>query len=167
MRQKPIAEIVREFSKSLPHFPDGRIDYSTSSIAPILMIFVKVDQEFLLSRRSKEVFAYPGKWGVNAGFLDDEKPIPEKVMEELIDELGVAKDRLKELIKEIKIHKYFEFKDEKTGMTWIKTPVIVELTEKPEIHLDWEHDECRWIRIEELSRYDTVVDLERTLKCAL
>jgi len=165
--KKTITEIVKGFSGKLPKFPDGRIDYSTSSSAPVIIIFVKVGEEFLLLRRSKKVSNYQGKWSASAGFLDDERPVQEKVMDELIAELGVAEERLQRLITEIKICEYYEFKDEKAGKTWLKTPVLVELREKPEIRLDWEHDDYCWIRIEELSKYDTVVDLKHTLKCAL
>ena len=164
---KTIAEIIKGFSENLPKFPDGRIDYSTSASAPVIIIFVKVGEEILILRRSKEVFAYRGQWSVNAGFLDDTRPIQEKVMEELIAEIGVTREQLQGLITEIKIREYYEFKDEKTGKTWLKTPVLVELREKPEIHLDWEHDDYCWVQSEELANFDTVIDLEHTLKCAL
>jgi len=66
-----------------------------------------------------------------------------KVLEELIDELGIEYENLKELITEIKISEYYAFRDEKTGKTWIKNPVIVRLKEKPRITLNWEHNDFR------------------------
>ncbi|MDP1883992.1 MAG: NUDIX domain-containing protein [Candidatus Moranbacteria bacterium] len=164
---KTITEIINEFSGKLPKFPDGRIDYSTSASAPVIIIFVKVGEELLLLRRSRKVSNYQGKWSASAGFLDDEGPIQEKVMDELIAELGVAKEQLQKLITEIKIREYYEFKDEKTGKTWLKTPVLVELREKPVVNLDWEHDDYCWVRSEELANFDTVIDLAHTLECAL
>lgn len=165
--KKTITEIIKGFSEKLPRFSDGRIDYSTSDSAPVIIIFVKVGEEILILRRSEKVFAYRGQWSANAGFLDDERPIEEKVADELVDEIGITRDHLQRLIIEIKIHEYYEFKDGKTGKTWIKVPVLVELREKPEIHLDWEHDDYRWVRSEEMTNFDTVIDLEHTLKCAL
>lgn len=165
--RKTIAEIVREFSEKLPKFTDSRIDYSTSDSAPVILVFVMVGKELLLLRRSEKVFAYQGKWSVNAGFLDDLKTLREKVMEELIDELGIEREKLEELITKITIHEYYEFKDEKTGKTWIKNPILVGLKEKPAITLNWEHNDYRWIRESELSEFDTVVDLENALKHAL
>ncbi|MDR3559649.1 MAG: NUDIX domain-containing protein [Candidatus Pacebacteria bacterium] len=165
--KKTIEEIVREFSEKLPKFPDGRIDYSTSNSAPVIIIFVMVGKEILLLRRSTKVFAYQGKWSANAGFLDNEKPIQEKVTEELIDELGITEERLAWLITEIKICEYYEFRDEKSGKTWIKNPVLVRLKEKPSIVLDWEHDRFRWIEVDELAKFDTVIDLENALERAL
>lgn len=165
--KETITEIITGFSGKLPRFPDGRIDYSTSNSAPVIIIFVKVGEEFLLLRRSEKVSNYQGKWSASAGFLDDEKHIQEKVMDELIAELGITKEQLQGLITEIKIREYYEFKDDNSGKTWLKTPVLVELREKPEIRLDWEHDDYCWVRCEELVNYDTVIDLEHTLKCAL
>jgi len=164
---KTIAEIIRTFSENLPKFPDGRINYSTSSSAPVIIIFVKVDEEILILRRSNKVSNYQGQWSGSAGFLDDEGSIQEKVFEELITEIGVAREQLQKLIVKIKICEYYEFRDENSGKTWIKTPVLVELREKPVVNLDWEHDEYQWIQIDELVNFDTVIDLETALRCAL
>ena len=162
--KKPISEIVRGFSEKLPRFPDGRINYTKSNTAPVIIIFVKVGEEFLLLRRSKKVLAYQGKWSGRAGFLDDQKPIRDKVLEELVDELGIDEKKLKELITKIKISEYYEFRDEQTNRIWIKNPVLVELKEKPEVRINWEHDAFCWIRKNELSKFDIVVDLEHALE---
>ncbi len=42
-------------------------------------------------------------------------------------------------------------------------PVLVELKNKIEIKLDWEHTEYRWIGVKELKDYDFVTDLDETL----
>ena len=47
---------------------------------------------------------------------------------------------------------------------WIVTPVLVELKDKPEIKLDWEHTEFEWIKPEEMKNYDTVVSLDKSLE---
>ncbi|MDO8240882.1 MAG: NUDIX domain-containing protein [Candidatus Moranbacteria bacterium] len=162
-----IAEIIKGFRETLPAFPDGRIDYSTSNSAPVVLIFVKVGDEFLILRRSQKVSNYQGQWSGSAGFLDNEGLIQEKVFEELIAEIGIPEEQLQGLIAEIKIREHYEFVDKKSGKTWIKVPVLVELRKKPTIKLDWEHDDHRWIRIGELPDFETVIDLETALQHAL
>ena len=40
-KEKKILEMIGEFSKKLPKFEDGRIDYSKSDMAPVITIFIK------------------------------------------------------------------------------------------------------------------------------
>ena len=56
----------------LPRLTDGRIDYTHSSAAPVLICFVNYRDRFLLLKRSEKVSAYRGLWSVVAGFIDDE-----------------------------------------------------------------------------------------------
>lgn len=70
--------MMGNFAKILPHFPDGRIDYSHASKAPVVIIFVKHKGKILLLKRSSKVRAYKGKWQVVAGYLDEVKPLREK-----------------------------------------------------------------------------------------
>lgn len=165
--KKTIAEITERLSKKLPKFTDGRINYSNSRVAPVIIIFVMVGEELLILKRSQKVIAYKGEWSGSAGFLDDLKPIEKKALEELTDELGIEEKELKKLIVEIKVCDYYGFKDKKTKRIWIKTPVLVKLAKKPEITLNWEHDDFDWIKKEQLSQFDTVVDLENALERAL
>ncbi|EKE16422.1 MAG: NUDIX hydrolase [uncultured bacterium] len=156
-------DIIKQFSKKLPKFSDGRIDYSNSDIAPVVTVLVKVDDEFLLLKRSDKVRAYQGKWNTIAGYLDEIKSVQDKALEEISEELGIVKD----LVKNIKVAKYYEFNDEAIGKTWIINPVLVELKKKPKIKLDWEHTEYRWLKKENIKDFDIVSNLDDTLERAL
>jgi len=90
-------------------------------------------------------------------------PIKEKILEELREEINVDEDN----IRFIEVKDSYKLKDSKINKTWIVHPVLVELKEKPEIKLDWEHTEFRWIKPEELNNYDFVTDLDKTLKKVL
>ena len=155
---KDILDIIKEFSKKLPKFKDGRIDYSKSNEAPVITVFIKFKDKILLLKRSDKVLTYKGKWNTIAGYLDEVKPIEDKVKEELREEINV-----KEFLS-IKIGKYFKILDKKINKKWIVTPVLVELKDKPEIKLDWEHTEFEWIKPEEMKNYDTVVSLDKSLE---
>jgi 8-oxo-dGTP pyrophosphatase MutT (NUDIX family) len=154
---------VKELSKKLPKFPDGRIDYSNSDIAPVVTVFVKYQDEILLLKRSNRVRTYQGKWNAVAGYLDEIKPIKQVVLKELEEETGLGEEE----IEKISHGRPYRFKDASINKTWIVHPVIVELKEKPEITLDWEHTDYRWVRMDELSHFDTVPNLVKSLEVVL
>lgn len=151
-----IFENLKEFSKKLPKFQDGRIDYSHSDKAPVITVFVKCKNKILLLKRSNRVNDYQGKWNAVAGYLDEMIPVEEKVLEEIEEELGVDK----KWILSIRIGKPYEIIDSDINKTWIVNPVIVELKEFPQITLNFEHTEFKWIRKDELSHFDTIPRLK-------
>lgn len=160
---KEILKTIEKFAEKLPKFPDGRIDYSKSDVAPVITVFVKHEDKILLLKRSDKVHTYRGKWNTVAGYLDELKPIHEKILKELNKELGIGKNA----ISSIHLGRPYEFADRDINKTWLVHPVLVELKERPEIKLDWEHTEFKWIEPEELKNFDVVPKLEESLKRAL
>ena len=147
-----IFENLKEFSKKLPKFQDGRIDYRGSDRAPVITAFVKCEDKILLLKRSDRVNDYPRKWNAVTGFMDELITVEEKVLQELEEELGIGKDS----ILSIRIGKTYEVKDFDINKTWIINPVIVEVRRIPNIRLNFEHTEFKWIKKEELSYFNTV-----------
>jgi len=162
-REQMILENLRKFARKLPKDPDGKIDYSNSHTTLTLTVFVKYKDKILLLKRSNKVRTYRRKWCPVAGYLDELKPIRKKALEEVQEELGIPENS----ISSIHIGKPYEFADAELGITWIDHPAILELKNKPDIELDWEHTEYRWIKPEELKKFDTVPKLEKTLENAL
>ena len=161
--EEEILKLLHEFAEKLPKFPDGRIDYSNSDVAPVITIFIRYGDKILLLRRSGKVGTYKGKWNTVAGYLDEVKPIREKVLEELLEEVGIREDE----VSSINFGESYKFVDQLVNRTWIVYPVLVDLKERPEIKLNWEHEEYRWIDPKELKNYDTVPKLEESLKRVL
>lgn len=161
-KEEKILKTIEEFAKKLPKFPDGRIDYSNSDTAPVITVFVKYKDKILLMKRSNKVRTYKGKWNTVAGYLDEVKPIEEKAFEEIREELGVAKDNILSL----HIGELCEFADSEINKHWIICPVLVKLKNEPEIRLDWEHTEYKWIKPEELKEFDIVSNLDKSLENA-
>ena len=159
-REEKTLATIKKFANKLPKFPDGRIDYSNSDIAPVITVFVKHEDKILLLKRSDKVRVYQGKWNTVAGYLDELKPIYEKALEEIQEELGINKDN----ILSFHIGEPYEFTDTKVSKSWIIHPVLVELKKKPDIKMDWEHTEYKWIKPEELKEFDTVSNLDRSLE---
>lgn len=160
--EEKIFETLKKFQKELPHFPDGRIDYSHSSISPVLTVFIAVGEEILLLKRSDKVGAYKGKWNTVAGYLDEVHLIQVKISEELYEELSLPP----ELILKISLGKPYEYVDTAISKTWLIHPVFVTLKGKPKIKIDWEHTDYVWIKPSELKKYDVVPGLEKSYEYA-
>ncbi len=159
-REKTILTTIKEFANKLPKFPDGRINYSNSDTAPVITVFVKYQDKILLLKRSNEVRVYQGKWNTVAGYLDEPKSLREKAMEEIQEELGISEDNI--LL--FRVGESYKFTDAKVSKTWIVYPVLIELKNKPDIKLDWEHTEYKWIKTEKLRKFDIVSKLDKGLE---
>ncbi len=154
-----IKEILKE-SKKLPRFEDGRIDYSKADKAPVLIVFIQDPEgKILLLRRSEKVMAYRGMWSSLAGFIDEDKPIKEKVLEELSEELEIKREMIEEMV----MGENYEYHDVKKKRTWWRFPVLVKLKLRPEIKLDWEHTELKWVKLGEVSKYEMPPGTEESL----
>lgn len=162
LEEEKILKTIEKFSQKLPKFPDGRINYSDSDVAPVITVFVRYNDEILLLKRGDKVRVYQRKWNTVAGYLDQVRPIREKILEELREEVEVE---LKE-ISSIQLGKPFRFKDRKIGKTWLIHPVLVILGRKPKIKLDWEHTEFKWIRPDDLKSFDLVPNLVKSFQNA-
>lgn len=163
MDNQKIFQTIKEFAKKLPKFPDGRIDYSNSDIAPVITVFIKYKNKILLFKRSNKVRVYQNKWNTVAGYLDELKPIRDKALEEIKEELGIGKNN----VSKIYFDESYKFTDNEVSKTWIVNPVLVKLKNKPEIKLDWEHTEYKWIEPEKIKFFDIVPKLEESLKRVL
>lgn len=160
MNDQKVLALLKKFSKKLPKFEDGRIDYSNSNEAPVITIFVKFKDKILLLKRSDKVRTYKLKWNTIAGYLDEIKPIKEKVLEELREEIGIKEENISSIL----FGKSYELKDKEINKTWIVHPVLVELKNKIEIKLDWEHTEYKWVHPDEIKNFNIVTGLEETLE---
>ncbi len=94
VKEKDVLEKIKEFERTLPKFEDGRINYSGTKYAPVVLIFIMYDGKILLLKRSGKVRTYQGKWNTVAGYLDEMHPIKEKVLEELSEEIDVHEDNI-------------------------------------------------------------------------
>ncbi len=151
-----VPDVVREHVARLPKREDGTADYSHSPTAPVLNVFVFCKGELLLLRRSSKVGTYRGLWNCVGGYLDEVKPLRQKMLEELKEELGIVPDSLS-------IRSPYTFTDVKT---WIVFPAIAQCSRKPDVKLDWEHSEYRWIEVRDLDSYSTVPKLKEVLQHA-
>ncbi len=162
-KESEIERQVKELTERLPRFPDGRIDYSHSEVALVVTCFVTFQDKILLLKRSDKVRTYRGKWNTVAGYIDEPKPLREKALQELSEELGISAED----IESITFGQPFEFHDLAIKKTWRVHPVLAALKRWVEIKLDWEHDDSRWILPDEIKNFDIVPRLEDSLQKVL
>lgn len=117
-----------------------QIDYTNARWAPVINCVVKYQDKILVVQRSKELNFYPEYWNGISGFLDDSRSLEKKVKDELKEELGISRVK----IKKIKLGEIFDEEAPGYKKTWIVHPVLAEVS-TDKIKLDWEAQNYRWV----------------------
>ena len=154
---------VDEYDKILPKFSDGRLDYRKSDTCLVLTIFIFYKKKILLLKRSNKVGTYKKKWNTVTGYIDEKKPLYDKIREETQEEIGLNVEN----ISSYKSYNFFEFEDKEIKKKWIIFPAKIKLNKLPKIQLNWEHTEFIWIYPEELITFNIVPKLDLSLKYIL
>ena len=123
----------------------------------VVTCFLESESKILVLRRSEQVGTYRGRWAGVSGYVD--KTADEQALIEIEEETGLHKEDLKL----IKRGKPLPIKDEKLGVKWIVHPYLFHIEDRSKIKIDWEHKEVRWIKPEDISKFETVPKLKETL----
>jgi 8-oxo-dGTP pyrophosphatase MutT (NUDIX family) len=158
LKESEVLEKIRELDKALPHFPDGRIDYTETSYAPVVTVFLKYRSDILIVKRSNKVSNYRGKWNAITGYLDRPEPTESKALSEVEEETGITKRLVKKVIR----GDPYPLFDNKIKKVWLICPFIVELNLLPNIKLDFESTEYKWISPDELTTFNIVNGLDKS-----
>ena len=117
---------------------------------------VRRKNKILILKKSPEDWNYPNKWSFCSGYVKEFESAEETVLREIKEETGLAG-------KIIKKGSLFQADDIKKGKSWIVMPFLCEV--KPgKVKLDHENVEYRWIRHEDIKKFDSVPGLEKDLK---
>jgi len=137
----------------------GQVDYTNIRWTPVINCVLKYGGKILLVQRSKKLNFYPGYWNGVSGFLDDQRSLKEKVFNEIREELGIAKNK----IRSIKLGEIFDQEEKKYKKTWIVHPVLVEVkTDK--IKIDWEAENFKWVTFAEAEKLKLLPGFDNVLK---
>jgi ADP-ribose pyrophosphatase YjhB (NUDIX family) len=142
--------------------PKWKIDYSHRKIAPVVNCFLINEGKILIMKRSNKVGTYRGCWNGVAGYLDDEKKVIGKALQEVREETGLTKRK----VKIIRVGDTLRVVDKKINKVWLVHPVLLQ-SKTRKIRRDWEHTAAKWIKPSELKRYKTTPKLEEVLQRAL
>lgn len=108
---------------------------------------------FLLLKRSSSRTRFPNEWEFPAGFMEDETE-QEAALRELNEETGL-------IGKVIRTGESFELDTEKYSFRI--HPVLLSV-DSEDVELSREHEEYRWIEIEEIEKFNTVPQLKNDLR---
>ena len=121
--------------------------------------FLESDDEILILLRSEHVSTYPGKWAGISGSVDKGKTVDEQAVLEIEEETGLSGDQLK-LIKK---GQPLSFYDVNLTVRKVIHVYLFHIEDRSKIRIDWEHREMKWIKPEDIDKYDTMPKLKETL----
>ena len=127
---------------------------SVAEFTHVVSCFIKRNEKILLLKRSEKVRSYRGKWATVSGYVEKNELPEETALKEIREEIGVE-------AKLIRKGKIIHVKDKEGN--WFVHPFLFE-TKSGDIKIDWEHVEYRWIKLEEIKKYDTVPMLKESLE---
>ena len=129
--------------------------YSTK----IVTSFIKDDEKLLILKRSNKVKTMKGLWAGVSGIIEnDEEPL-KRAKIEIFEEAGITEEKIKliKAVEEMKVNS-----PQYENHEWEIFPFLFE-TKNPEIKLNWENSEFKWINVNELENYETVPNLQKVL----
>ena len=127
----------------------------------VVTCFLESGGEILILRRSGEVGSYRGSWAGVSGYI--ESTADEQALTEIEEETSLGRGEV-ELLKRGEL---LEVADEGLGIRWVVHPYLFRIRDREKIKIDWEHQEARWIKPEDIASYQTVPKLKEALSRVL
>jgi nicotinamide-nucleotide amidase len=135
---------------------------SEVQLKPIVTCFIESENKILIVRRSGRVGTYQGQWAGISGYIENNKP-EEQALLEIKQETGLdSKD-----VKLINSGQTLEVLDEKLKIKWVVHPFLFYVRNQDKLKLNAENVESRWVTPEELDNFNTVPKLKETLALVL
>jgi len=125
----------------------------------IVTSFIKNNDKFLILKRSKNVRTMKDLWAGISGIIEKNETPLERAKIEIFEETGIKEDQIK-LLKaadEMRVGSP-QYKNHE----WEVFPFLFE-SKNPEVKLNWENSDSKWILANELKNYKTVPNLEKVL----
>ncbi len=125
----------------------------------IVTSFITSNEKFLLLKRSEKVKSMKGLWAGVSGIIEKNEEPLQRAKIEIFEELGIKEDHIK-LLKTAELMRVIspQYKNHE----WEIFPFLFEAN-NPEIKLNWENSEYKWISANELNNYRIVPNLEKVL----
>lgn len=124
----------------------------------VVTSFLEHGGKILILRRSDKVRTMRKKWAGISGYIEEDETALERALKEIREEVGIERKDLQLM----KAAEPLEVPDPERDTLWIVHPHLFS-TSSTEIRLDWEHDQYRWIKPDDIAEYETVLMLRETL----
>jgi len=125
----------------------------------IVTCFLKSGDKILILKRSDKVKSMKSLWAGISGIIENNESPLERTKIEIFEELGIEASQIK-LIKESAKMRIISPQYE--NHEWEVYPFLFSV-ENPKIKLNWENSEYKWVKVEEISNYETVPSLDKVL----
>ena len=125
----------------------------------IVTSFIKNGDRILILKRSDKVKSMKCLWAGVSGIIENNETPLVRAKIEIFEEVGIQEEQI-ELLKAIQQMKILspQYKDHE----WNIFPFLFKV-KNPEIKLNWENSEFKWIEPNEIKNYKTVPELEKIL----
>lgn len=124
----------------------------------VVTCIIKHRGKILLLRRSNKVGTYRGKWSGVSGYLEGNTL--NQAYKEISEEISLKRDEITLIKKGAPI----SIIDENLKTKWIVYPFLFKTNSPEKIRIDWENAEMRWLKPQDIIKYDTVPGLAKVLK---
>ena len=125
----------------------------------IVTSFIKNDDKILILKRSDKVKSMKCLWAGISGIIENNETPLTRAKIEIFEEAGIHEEQIELLkaIQQIKISSP-QYKNHE----WNIFPFLFK-AKNPEIKLNWENSDFKWIEPNEIKNYETVPELEKIL----
>jgi 8-oxo-dGTP diphosphatase len=123
----------------------------------VVTCFLESENEILILRRSEQVGSYQGKWAGVSGYV--ETSADEQALTEIEEETSLSRED----VKLIRKGRPLSIGDKRLGVRWVVHSYLFHIKDRDKIKIDWEHKEARWIKPQDITRFETVPKLKETL----
>jgi len=130
----------------------------TRSTKIVTCILKKADK-ILILKRSNKVKSMKGLWAGISGIIEKNELPLSRAKIEIFEEIGIKNEEIK-LLKEAEKMRIVSPQYE--NHEWEVFPFLFEIQESV-IKLNWENTEFKWINEEDISKYNTVPNLDKVL----
>jgi 8-oxo-dGTP pyrophosphatase MutT (NUDIX family) len=125
----------------------------------IVTCFLKSGDKILILKRSDKVKSMKSLWAGISGIIENNESPLERTKIEIFEELGIDANEIKLLKESAKMR---IISPQYENHEWEVYPFLFSV-ENPKIKLNWENSEYKWVKVEEISNYETVPSLDKVL----
>lgn len=125
----------------------------------IVTSFLVNNDKLLLLKRSNKVKTMKGLWAGISGIIENDESPLKRAKIEIFEEVGIPEEKIKLIKKgkQLRVNSP-QYKNHE----WEVFPFLFKV-ENPVIKLNWENSEFKWIKKEELTKFQTVPSLDKVL----
>jgi len=128
-------------------------------VTKIVTCFLKNGDKILILKRSNKVKSMKNLWAGISGIIENNESPQERAKIEIFEELGIDASQIKLLKESAKMR---IISPQYENHEWEVYPFLFSV-ENPKIKLNWENSEYKWVKVEEISNYETVPSLDKVL----